>query len=180
MLLQYWLQKFGSLLIIWWCLLLFSFTSLLWLRFFWSNHKNIFSISKVFGVAVKDIASILTVISLESPSNSLVDNIIVDPDIFAILCDKVLDLLLNLYGLEFIIRVSIYLNINWCLRSCRLFFCWICWLFLGFFTLWFFFAFFSLLFFSFSLSCLHCSLPFELSELSLAFHLLNLGFSISL
>ena len=77
-------------------------------------HEDSLGLSIVFRVAIKDIASILAVISVQPPSDCFVDQDVWDALALVLwIIKELFDLLLNVNFLIIIVRLTIHLDISW-------------------------------------------------------------------
>ena len=175
--LKFRLQQLGKFFFIWWVFFLSFLIQLLWWPL-WSDNEYVLGITEILWVSIKDISSVLTVVSLESPSYSLVNDVIWNSFILSITSNEFFYFFFNCNSQELIIRVTINLDNNWLF--------WGRWLSLSWFS-WFFSIIISISRLIIVILCLFsslfCSLKFFGSlfpfKLSLFFNLLDLDISIS-
>lgn len=144
--LQSWLIFLCLLFFIFYLFLFFCFLFSIFINFlyfFWffrSNYKYVLSLFDWFWISIKDITSILAIISIQSPSYSFIDQIIGNTAIFSILFNMFLHSFLNVDKFKIVIWFTIHVDFKFLFFHFNRF----CWNWLSFWVLFTFFFLFRL------------------------------------
>lgn len=82
------------------------------LRCFGSMHEHSVSLLVVFGVAIKHVTTVLTIVPLESPANGRVDDVFGNANFLAVCLNVLFDLLFDLDRTEVIVRVTLNSDVD--------------------------------------------------------------------
>ena len=114
--LKFWLQSFFKSFFILWRDFVAILIKLLW----WGytlDDENFLGIDEILWITIKNVTSVLAIISLESPSDSLTDGVSIESCIFTVFTYETFDFFFNVNKSKIFIRVAIKSDNDWLFNS---------------------------------------------------------------